>query len=151
MRRVEDQREIQFGGESSEAGETGFRLRVDGGVFRALSVPGQADFSDCADRVALARDHFEHGVGFDVGLFEALGMKSEGWMHDAGILAREVDDFAIRLGTDAGHDYRRHIRVKRALDTGRRVGILVSVEMNVRVDHISGVIITAAGRAGIAR
>ena len=80
-------------------------------------------------------------------------MEAERWIHDAGMLAREVDHFAIRVGTDSGHDHRGNARVTRALDTGRRVGILLGVEMNVSVyhmiPHISGVIITAAERVRI--
>jgi hypothetical protein len=84
-------------------------------------------------------------------------MKAESWIHDARMLSREVDHFAIRLGADSGHDHRSHAFVTRALDTGRRVGILLGVEMNVSVYHMiphkssRGVIITAVGRAGIAR
>jgi len=76
-------------------------------------------------------------------------MEAERWIHDAGMLAREVDHFAIRVGTDSGHDHRGNAGVKRALDTGRRVGILLGVEMNVTVYHTGGVIITAAGRVRI--
>ena len=56
-------------------------------------------------------------------------------MDDTRIRPGEFEHFAIGRGADPGHDYRRGARVARPLDCARRVGILVSVEMNVAVDH----------------
>ena len=56
-------------------------------------------------------------------------------MDDTGMPARELEHFAIRRGADSGRDYRGNARVERTLDRAGRVGILVSVEVNVAVDH----------------
>jgi hypothetical protein len=56
-------------------------------------------------------------------------------MDDAGMPAREFEHFAIRRRPDSGRDYRGNARVEGPLDHAGRVGILVSVEVNVAVDH----------------
>src|SRR5260370_23531866 len=117
--------------DSRESCEAGLRGRLDVGVGCVLAVPWQADFSDCTNRAALARDHVENRVGVEISQFKSLRMKSDRWINDAGKSVREIDYFAIRRRPYARHDHRRDAGVQRTLDWARRVGILVSVEMNV--------------------
>src|SRR5258708_40220744 len=62
-------------------------------------------------------------------------MKADRGINDAGKFAREIDHLAIGFGSDAGDEHRGDACVQRALDCARGVGILVSVEMKVSVDH----------------
>src|SRR5208282_6799999 len=91
--------------------------------------------ADGANRAALTRDCLEHRERVMFVMFEPLGMKSHGRINDARIPAPEFDRPAIRRGPNSRHNHRRYSRIHRPLDCAGRVGILVSVEMNVAVDH----------------
>ena len=60
--------------------------------------------------------------------------------------AGEFDYTAIGCGADSGHDNRRDAGGAGALDCGGRVGILVSVKVNVAVDHYLRIAGVRAGR-----
>jgi len=68
-------------------------------------------------------------------MLKLLGMESHGRINDARIAPPEFDCPAIGRGPNPRHDHRRYAGIQRPLDCARRVGILVSVEMNVAVDH----------------
>ncbi len=135
VRRMQYQRQIHRGRERREACERPLRRIPHACISRAHPVPWQSDFADGANRVALTRDRFEHVERVMFGMFKLLGMKSHGRINDARILSPEFDYPAIGRGPDSRHHHGRYSRIIRPLDCAARVGILVSVEMNVAVDH----------------
>lgn len=69
------------------------------------------------------------------------------------MLARELEHLAIRRRPDSRYDNGGNGCIERALDRAGRVGILVSVEMNVAVDHSIRIAGVREGRmeAGVTR
>jgi hypothetical protein len=100
------------------------------------TIPGHPDFADSTPQIRLGPNQLEGFFDVTGGQFESLGMEAAGWVDDSSEAACQVEDALVGYASGPGCDDGGNARFKSALDCAGGVGILVSVKMNVAIDHL---------------
>src|SRR5579864_3667865 len=135
MRRVQDHWKVEFYRNLRKPFENRGALpshRIETGAF---AVVGQTGLADGADALPALANHCDGFLEVGVGKIERLWMKPQRCEHESRMVLRQCEHFAIRCRAHARYDHRLDTRRTGPLDYFVRVVILVSVKMDMAIDH----------------